>query len=223
MNSLSLNIWGNSSLETNILSTPGKLVDTNNLNIASLMKTELEKTFLNKFFNYPVFGLSACQIARNEEEALQLFLLHENGVTKFLANPKIIKASEIKVVGRMYCCSTSGGERVLIASPFSIVLEFLNICSGEVNQTIFNYPSTASIIHELSHLEGKNIEVDMLPGTKCCKGKMLENLDDNEKTKILLGDHFLAEHYVGGNIIVVSSKECDTFILDDGKKYCLEK
>lgn len=217
MSSRELNIWGRSGLETTILSTPGEMVNGYNLKVAHSMAEALEQTFSEKFSNYPVFGFSACQIAKEVEEVLQMFFLHENGKKRIFANPKIVEASETKVVSRMYCCSTDGGERILLLAPVYIVLEFLNIYSGKTLREVFYHPTTASMVHELSHLRGERIEVDMIPGTRVCKGDMLKNFDDDEKTKILLGDHFLNQYYLqGGKILVTSSGGIDVFLLQDG-------
>lgn len=214
-----LNIWNKSCMETAILSTPGALIDNTNILIAHSMAKALEHTFLKKFSDYPVFGFSACQIAKCREEVLQMFFLRENGKNMVFANPKVIESSETKIVSRMYCCSTDGGERILLLAPVYIVLQFLDIYSGETFQRVFNHPTTASIVHELSHLEGKKIEVDMIPGTNVCKGDMLKNFNDDEKTKILLGDHFLNQYYSkGGKILVIHSEGRDVFLLQDGNK-----
>jgi len=222
MNLRKLNIWDKSPLETTLLSTPGELVNNTNFSIAYSMAKALEQTFFEKFSNYHVFGLSACQIAKSKEEVLQLFFLHENGEKMVFANPKIVETSETKFISRMYCCSTSGGERVLLLAPVYIILEFLDIFSGKIVQRVFCHPTTASIVHELSHLEGKNIEADMIPGTKVYKGDMIKNLNDDEKTKALLGDHFLTQFYLnGGKILVTSSKGTDVYLLQDGSKILL--
>lgn len=222
MNFRELNIWGKSSLETTLLSTPGELVNNTNFSIAYSMSEALEQVFFEKFSSYPVFGISACQIAKSKEEVLQLFFLHENGGKMVYANPKIVETSETKFVSRMYCCSTNGGKRVLLLAPVYIILQFLDIFSKKIVQRVFCHPTTASIIHELSHLEGKNIEADMIPGTKVCKGDIIKNLDDEQKTKVLLGDHPLTKYYLnGGKILVTSSKGIDIFLLQDGSKILL--
>lgn len=222
MNLRELNIWDKSPLETTLLSTPGELVNNTNFSIAYSMAKALEQTFLEKFSNYPVFGLSACQIAKSKEEVLHLFFLHENGEKMVIANPKIVETSETKIISRMYCCSTNGGKRVLLLAPVYIILEFLDIFSERSVQRVFCHPTTASIVHELSHLEGKSIEADMIPGTKVYKGDMIKNLNDDEKTKALLGNHFLTQHYLnGGKILVTSSKGTDVYLLQDGSKILL--
>ena len=208
-----INIWGGRN--TNLLSMRGKAIGEDNRSIANAVMCRMEKMYRENYFSYRIGGLSACQVAENEDEVLQLILLNDVGIINFYANPKIIKMSTFKVIARIACYSAANGERALQASPQWFEIQYLDLDTWTVKETRLNYPVTNSAWHEMTHLRGASYEEDVLPGTRVLTGDELTALNaytDEEKFLALLGGHPLAMIYDGSEVLY-SAIEVENFIL----------
>ena len=198
----SINVWGGSN--THLLKLPGKIVGESNYDIAISMAKRLEWVFRSFYWENSIGGISACQVAKNKDEVLSLFILKDKETLYTFTNPKVVDQSQLGIITIISCYSSPTGEFALQIAPQWMQVQYLDLKTKKTKEVRLNHPLTNPTLHEMTHLRGASFWDDVIPSTHVLTHKELSDLNaktDEQKFKALLGNHALANTYKDGAVL----------------------